>query len=179
MRLNFLLVVIALALGYATCKNFQKTAATPDQAEAAAQKAKATVDNTKYYVPERVEVPRDKLPPVSASRKAFFTDGFWHFNFAQHPLDTTIHKQYTSKWLKFYPEQRFEIISKGKVIDTGWWNFDEANKELYMSCQDNYVNNTWKILEKYPTIVLLGNTSLNVSGTQIRVINTKNTPPTD
>jgi hypothetical protein len=202
MRLNFLLAIVALALGYATCKNFQKAKSTPNQVETEVQpaapaeppasswgisgnrfhtKTPAPADNNiiaQYSsVPERVEVPRDKLPPASTSRKAFFSDGWWHFNNAQQPTDTTVYKQYTSKWLKFYKEQQFDIISKGKVVDTGWWNFDEANKELYLSCQDPYVNNTWKMLEKYPTIVLLGNTALNVTGIQIRVVNTKNQPP--
>lgn len=126
--------------------------------------------------PRRVEVPLDKLPPASASRKAYLTTGWWMLNQAFQPSNSRVNEHIAGKFLKFREDQSFDILVNGQVVDSGRWNWDEPNGELYLSCRDPYLNNTWKVNDKGFVMIWKGNTAINVTGIQIRVANTK-TPP--
>jgi hypothetical protein len=127
-------------------------------------------------VPRLVRVPIDQLPPATASRKAYLSSGWWHINMAFQPTDSLIHHVYQPKWLKFREDQTFDILEKNKVVDSGRWNWDETKDEIYFACNDPYVNNTWVVTTKGFVMILKGNTSVNVTGIQLRLVNSGNQP---
>lgn len=198
MKINILLAILVVATGYLTCKNLQKTPVTPSAAPTAAippeqdprnslgWKASHVVEGdnpdaayTKQIQepPLMVNVPIDAIPPASASRRAYLSTGWWHLNMAFQPSDTLIHHKYQSKWLRFREDQTFDILLKNKVVDTGRWNWDEAKNEIYLSCKDPYVNNTWFVTDKGFVMIWKGNTAINVTGIQVRAVGSKNAPP--
>jgi hypothetical protein len=199
MKINILLAILVLATGYLTCKNLQKTPEAPpappptatvppeqDLRNSLNLKASHVVegDNTDAAYtkqiqepPLMVNVPVNALPPASASRRAYLGTGWWHLNMAIQPSDTLIHHQYQSKWLRFREDQTFDILIKNKVVDTGRWNWDESRNEIYLSCRDPYVNNTWAVTDKGFLMIWKGNTDLNVTGIQVRVVGSKSAPP--
>lgn len=193
MKLNLLLSAVALLLGYATCRNFQKTPETVTPPEAPKEKTgMGGLTVGKVYEgsnpdsalnvqdptpPRMVNVPLDQLPPASASRRAYLSTGWWHLNMAFQPSDTTVHHQYQHKWLKFREDQTFDILIKNQVVDTGRWNWDDQTNVLYIACRDPYLNNTWQINDKGFVMIWIGNTALNVTGIQIRVVGSKSPPP--
>ena len=197
MRLNILLSVLVAVMGWATCKNFQKTQST-EQAAAPSAKAETKAPaagpgwdaarvsgearpdtapiNQVSEAPRLVNVPVDALPPASASHKAYLSSGYWHLSYALQPIDTTIYKHYQSKWLRFRDDQTFDILMDGKIADTGRWNWDVAKNEIYLSCKDPYVNNTWVVNDRSFVMIWKGNTSINVTGIQIKVQGHKSLP---
>lgn len=192
MRINILLGILVIAASILTCKNLQKTKAneataapTPEEKELGIRASHVideerpdTVQGT-YQVrkaPKMVQVPVDVLPPPTASKKAFLSTGWWHLNMAFQPSDTTIHRHYQSKWLQFREDQTFDILVKGKVVDSGRWNYDSANNEILLSCKDPYINNSWGVQDKGFVMIWKGNTSLNVTGIQVRVVGQRETP---
>jgi hypothetical protein len=193
MKVNIFLAVVLLALGYVTCKNFQKTAEPTSPAmHPPAQPPSLGGHNAAFIIegsnedsaatrqvqgpPRWVDVPIDALPAPTASHKAFLSTGWWHVNMAISPVDTTIHRHYVDKYMKFREDQTFDIIYSGKVVDTGRWNWDTANNEIYLSCNDPYINNTWVVSDKGYLMIWKGNTKLNVSGIQIRVVGIRTAP---
>ncbi|MBC7775962.1 MAG: hypothetical protein H7246_11050 [Phycisphaerae bacterium] len=192
MRINIILGIIVVAVGILTCKNLQKTKTsetpvvpTPEEKQLGLRASHVideerpdTVQGT-YQVrqaPKMVQVPVDVLPPASASKKAFLSTGWWHLNMAYQPSDTTIHHNYQQKWLQFREDQTFDVLIKGKVVDTGRWNFDQTHNEILLSCKDPYINNSWGVQEKGFVMIWKGNTSLNVTGIQVRVVGQRETP---
>jgi hypothetical protein len=193
MKINILLGILVVALGYLTCKNFQKTAPPPPETQAAPP---AQEGGNKWHAshvvegdnpdmtytrqvaqpPRRVEVSVDALPPASASRKAYLGTGWWEISMAYQPSDSLVHHNYQSKWLQFRDDQTFDILIKNKVVDTGRWNWDENKNEIYLSCQDPYINNTWQVADKGFLMIWKGNTALNVTGIQVRVVGHKTAP---
>ncbi len=192
MRINILLGIIVIAVGILTCKNLQKakteeTAATPAAEEKQlGLRASHVIDEERpdtvqgtYQVrqaPKMVQVPVDVLPPPSASKKAYLSTGWWHLNMAFQPSDTTIHHNYQAKWLQFREDQTFDVLIKGKVVDTGRWNYDSVKNEILLSCKDPYINNSWGVQDKGFVMIWKGNTSLNVTGIQVRVVGQRETP---
>lgn len=194
MRLNILLSILVAVMGWATCKNFQKTqtaepaattapepeTTTSQSWDAARVSGEARPDtagiNQVSEAPRLVTVPVDALPPASASHKAYLSSGYWHLSHALQPIDTTIYKHYQSKWLRFRDDQTFDILMDGKVADTGRWNWDVAKNEIYLSCKDPYVNNTWVVNDRSFVMIWKGNTAINVTGIQIKVQGHKTLP---
>lgn len=191
MRINILLGILVLALGIMTCKNLQKSKAPESAATTVQEKQYGfnashiiegeradTVQGTLQVVkaPKMVEVPVDVLPPPTASKKAYLSTGWWHLNMAYQPSDTTIHHNYQAKWLQFRENQTFDVLVKGKVVDTGRWNFDSEHNEILLSCKDPYINNSWKVQEKGFVMIWKGNTSINVTGIQVRVVGSRVEP---
>ena len=193
MKINILLAVLVSVMGWVTCKNLQKTqdAGLPGTETAESPKspsgwnASRVIDEFHpdsagtYQVkepPQLVDVPIDALPPATASHKAYLSGGYWHMNMAYQPSDTTVHLNYQHKWLKFREDQTFDILIKGKPVDSGRWNWDESKNEIYLSCKDPYVNNTWKVIEKGFVMIWKGNTSINVTGIQVRVVGSGTLP---
>lgn len=187
MKMNIVLAILVVVVGWATCKNLQKNQ-TPEAAQttveqptqpdasgwhAARVSTEARADtapiNQISVTPARVTVPVDALPPASASHKAYLSTTYWHLSMALQPIDTTIYKQYQHKWLRFREDQTFDVLIDGKVADTGRWNWDVDKNEIYLSCNDPYINNTWAVNDKSFTMIWKGNTALNVTGIQIRV----------
>lgn len=195
MKLNFILALLVAILGWATCKNLQKTQPGATAVVAPAEEpsgpsgwtASRVIDGSNpdsagtYQImapPRHVDVPIDALPPATASHRAYLSSGYWHLNMAYQPSDTTVHVHYQQKWLKFREDQTFDILVHGKVVESGRWNWDETKNEIYLSCADPYINNTWAATEKGFVMIWKGNTALNVTGIQIRVIGS-GTLPTD
>lgn len=157
MKVNIILGIIVIAVGILTCKNLQKTKAPETVVAAPAEeiqygiKASHVIEGERadtvqgtlqiHKAPRMVQVPVDAFPPPSASKKAYLSTGWWHLNMAYQPSDTTVHHQYQSKWLKFREDQTFDLLVKGKIVDTGRWNFDAAKNEILLSCKDPYINN--------------------------------------
>ena len=196
MRFNILLAIVAIALGYATCKNISKTP-KPEPilmpTRPAAESNRGPVGLNAAHVfegsnpdsagtvqtqgpPRRVEVPIDALPAPTASHKAYLSTGYWHLNMAISPTDTTINRHYFDRYLKFREDQTFDIIFKGKTLETGRWNWDRDLNEIYLSCQNPYLHHTWKVTDKGFVMIWKGNTAINVSGIQVRVIGTPKVP---
>ncbi len=183
MKLHLFLPVMALLIGSMGCHSPEKaaTAAVPPQLP----NAGTTVSNIPVGSPSKhtatpprmVHVSFDRLPPASASRRAYLATGWWHFDMAFQASDSLAHLQYQPKWLKFRENQTFDILINNQVVDTGEWNWDESTNIIYVSCRDPYVNNTWKVNDKGFLMIWIGNTDLNVTGIQIRVIGTKTPPP--
>lgn len=193
MKINLILAVLVTVMAWVTCKNLQKTTSTEVQGQEAAKAPEGPTgwnasrvindyhpDSAGTYQskepPRLVDVPIDALPPATASHKAYLSSGYWHLNMAYQPSDTTVHLQYQQKWLKFREDQTFDILIDGKIVDSGRWNWDEDKYEIYLSCHDPYVNNTWKVIEKGFVMIWKGNTSLNVTGIQVRVVGSGTLP---
>jgi hypothetical protein len=191
MKINLILSAIVAVFGYATCKNLHKT--TPEVAKPtptqdisesygwkASRVAGSNPDSAFTYQtkepPRMVDVPMGLLPPANASRKSYLSGGYWNFVMAYQPSDTTVHLNYQPKWIKFREDQTFDILVKNKVVDTGKWGWDETNNEIYLSCKDPYINNTWGIKTSGFTMIWKGNTSLNVTGIQARISNHSQLP---
>lgn len=193
MKFNVLLAILVTVMAWVTCKNLQKTQDNEQSAPETATDEKGPSgwnasrvfneyqpDSAGTYQstapPRLVDVPIDALPPATASHKAYLSDGYWHMNMAYQPSDTTVHQNYQQKWLKFRQDQTFDILINGKPVDTGRWNFDEDKYEIYLSCKDPYINNTWKVIEKGFVMIWKGNTKLNVTGIQVRVVGSGTLP---
>lgn len=199
MKVNILLGILVVALGYLTCKNLQKTPeqpqptttqypAPPGQTPESSVRWKASHvvegDNPDAaytqqmpVAPRMVNVPVDALPPATASRKAYLSTGWWHLNMAFQPSDSLVHLQYQHKWLRFREDQSFDILIKNKVADTGRWGWDEDKSELYLSCKDPYLNNTWNTTTQGFVMIWKGNTAINVTGIQVRAVGSRTAPP--
>lgn len=200
--MNNLIKLSALAaflmLSAATCKNSEKaaqpTAAAAEPSQTEQKGAQADGYHAAHaFNSERADtaagilqvkepptqhiVPVNEIKPPNTSRRAYMGTGWWFPKMAIQPTDTSIHRQYLGKFMKFRDDQTFDIIQQGKVAETGHWNFDDDKYILYLSCRDPYLNNTWKVMEKGFTMILLGQTSLNFSGIQIRLDNIKTPPP--
>ncbi len=192
MKINILLGILVVAVGILTCKNLQKTKAV-EATSPAAQEEKQYGFNASHVIegerhdtvqgtlqvrkaPKMVQVPVDALPAPTASKKAYLATGWWHLNMAYQPSDTTVHHNYQSKWLHFREDQTFDILIKGKVVDTGRWNFDSAKNEILLACKDPYINNSWGVQEKGFVMIWKGNTSINVTGIQVRVVGQRGEP---
>jgi hypothetical protein len=193
MKVNILLALLVAALGYVTCKGLKKTAeptvAAPPQQPVEDPRVPSNWYGPKAsYVggenpdgagtfqvkapPSRVDVPwNSEIAKPSTSRRAFMASGWWTPIMAVQPSDTTVNENFKGKWLKFKEDQTFEIHRNGKLLETAHWGFDDDNYTLYLSCQDPYFNNTWKIQERGFRMILKGNTDLNVTGMQIRMDN--------
>lgn len=169
MRLNILLAILIVLFGILTCKNLQKTAET---APSAAQPTVEVPDGT----PSAVTVPIDRLPPASASRKAYLSTGWWNVNEALQASNDHVFDNYRDKWLHFYEDQTFEILYQKKVLEKGRWNWDEAKNEIYLSCKDPWFNNTWKVKDKGFVMIWIGNSDINKTGIQARVANSRTEP---
>ncbi len=126
--------------------------------------------------PELIHVPYYEIKPPSASRMAYMNTGWWTAKMAYQPTDTTIHVNFLGKYLQFEQTQLFHIFQNGQQVDTGMWSFDEEKQILYLACHDPYYNNSWKIMEKGFTMILIGQTNENFSGIQIRWDNYKQKP---
>lgn len=196
MKLNVILSILVAIVGWATCKNLQKTKAEPAASEVSAPSptssagpvgwnASRVIEGSNpdsagtYQVkapPAWVNVPIDALPPATASHRAYLATGYWHLNMAYQPSDTTVHHNYQSKWLKFREDQTFDILIKGKVADSGRWNWDETKNEIYLSCKDPYINNTWHVTDRGFVMIWKGNTALNFTGIQVRVVGASTLP---
>ncbi len=195
MKLTLLLSLLSILVGYATCRKLQGTPETTAAPETPAQQERTGMGGlTVSHVhagsnadsagtvqvvapPRMVTVPLGQLPPASASRRAYLATGWWHLNMAFQASDTTIHRQYQHKWLKFREDQTFDVLVKNAVVDTGRWNWDEKTNTVYIDCRDPYVNNTWRVTDKGFVMIWVGNTDLNITGIQIRVIGSKTPPP--
>ena len=198
MKINIVLALIAIVLGYATCKTFKKTEPAADPAttqvipeehagdQDAANNFKAAhvlsynADTAPpvqiHRAPARVNVPIATLPKPTASRKAYLSTGWWHCNDAMVGTDSLLARNYKSKFMKFREDQTFDLMIKGKVVETGQWAFDEAKNQIYISCKDTYLNNSWQLQDKGFVMIWKGNTDINVTGIQIRVICSKTEP---
>jgi hypothetical protein len=95
---------------------------------------------------------------------------------AYQPSDTTVHINYNGKTLQFRENQTFDIIQNGKVLESGHWAYEEDKKLMYISCNNTYFNNSWKVQENGFRMVWLGNTDLNVTGIQMRMDGSKTNP---
>ncbi len=208
MKINIVLALIAIALGYTTCKTFKKQetpAATTTTSESGLTpindlskpqpngylKEQASDRHAAHILgfnhdtappvqvrraPDRVNVNIDAVGKASASRKAYLSTGWWHCNTAMSAVDSTINENYKQKFMKFREDQTFDVIIKGKVVETGRWAFDDAKNQIFLSCKDNYLNNSWQIQDKGFVMIWKGNTDLNSTGIQIRVICSKSEP---
>lgn len=187
MKLNIILAILVILISYLTCKNLQKTTETvPDTADSVKMytnsgynwKASHVIEGSNpdsagtYQVfapPARVNVPWDKVTPPSTSRRAFLATNWWELRMAYQASDTTVHKHYQGKFLKFREDQTFDILQGNKVVESGHWAYDDPNKIMYISCNNTYFNNTWKVQENGFRMVWIGNTDLNVTGIQMRM----------
>lgn len=194
MKINLILGIAVIVLGYVTCKNIQKTqdqtpppaASKPVSEESGlAWKTSKVVHgdnpNSAYShqsteIPRHVDVPWDKITKATTSRRAFMSTGWWTAKMAYQPTDTTVHVNYLNKWFLFAEDQSFKIYIDGKEVDNGHWAFDDDKKIMYISCNDTYFNNSWALQERGFRMIWRGNTDLNITGIQIRMDNFP-TPP--
>lgn len=178
MKLNLMLSFVLAVSSVMGCKNAQKSAvaegASAQNAASAANAGDSAVPATAPTspAPRLVQVPIDELPPATASRRAYFSTNWWNINAAVGNDDMLV-SNYRHKWMKFREDQTFDILIGEKVVDTGRWNYDETKDEIYLSCKDPYINNTWAVKTSGFRMIWVGNTYLNSSGYQLRVINTK------
>lgn len=194
MRLNIILFFIILVAASFACNNTKKTnaeSASMDPVPAkksetdsypwkASGVAGANPDSSRNMemreAPKMVNVPMYLLPAPSASRRAYLSGGYWWLSMAYQPSNSEVHKQYQPKYLKFREDQTFDILINSKVVGSGRWNWDDTKDEIYLLCNDPYINNTWAIQDKGYTMIWKGNTDVNVTGIQIRVINVTSLP---
>lgn len=176
MKLKLMLAFVLAVSSGMGCKNAQKSAvaegASAQNAASAANAGDAAAAAPHSPAPRLVQVPIDELPPATASRRAYFSTNWWNINAAVGNDDMLV-SNYRHKWMKFREDQTFDILIGEKVVDTGRWNYDETKDEIYLSCKDPYLNNTWAVKTSGFRMIWVGNTYLNSSGYQLRVINTK------
>ncbi|MFN4079372.1 MAG: hypothetical protein ACK4NS_00605 [Saprospiraceae bacterium] len=198
-KINVLLGVLAIALSVLTCKTLAQKS-EPSPAPIPSQTPQSSFSNEILGVkalrvsesaeetpgvrqieqtPPYVHVPVDGIQPPSASRRAYLSTGWWHLNMAFQPTDSTIHKHYIHKWLRFYEDQRFEVLVKNQVVDQGRWNWDEGAAEIYLACKDPYVNNVWTVKDNGYVMIWKGNNAINATGIQIRVVGSRTPPPSN
>ncbi len=173
MKVNLLLGIIAVFLGWLTCKNLRKDAAT---SAAVGVEAPTSAAATKDTTPGLLRVPVDALPPASASHRAYLASAYWHLSAAVSPVEGNIQERYDKKWLVFRQDQTFDIVAEGKVVDTGRWNWDAEKNVIYLSCRDPHLNNSWAVKDLTFLMIWIGNTDLNRTGIQIRVQGHKQAP---
>ena len=119
MKLRFFILFVVAAAGFAAGKNAQKTTPPVDSTAPAQQSQEGQLSNWNAShvtdaeqpdsaypyqakrAPQRVEVPWDKLPRPSTSRRAFMATGYWSAIMAFQPSDTTVHRNFLGKYLKF------------------------------------------------------------------------------
>lgn len=198
-KINVLLGVLAIALAVMACKTLtQPLAPTPDPASAPTpapinSNARFGVNALRIresaediagvrqieQTPPYVYVPVDGIQPPSTSRRAYLSTGWWHLNMAFQPTDSTIHRHYVHKWLRFYEDQRFEVLVKNQVIEQGRWNWDENAAEIYLACKDPYINNVWSVKDNGYVMIWRGNNAINATGIQIRVVGSRTPPPSN
>jgi hypothetical protein len=197
MKINIALGLIALALVYVTCKTFSKkpveemapeaavTVAPQSNVRSATEWRAAHVLGSNadtaaavqiHEPPVMVNVPIGSIAPPTTSRRAYLSTGWWHCTMAFSGSDSLIHKNYQQKWLQFRQDQTFDILIKGKVVDTGKWAFDEEKNQFFLSCKDPYINNSWQVQDKGFVMVLKGNTDINFTGIQVRIACNKTQP---
>jgi len=181
MKLNLILAAAIAIVSYATCKNFQKTAApaasTGIVIENTANNSASEIPPPSVRPPKLVEVPVDAVPPANASRKAYLSGGWWNFNAAVG--EEMLIAEYRAKWLKFRENQTFDILINNKTVGTGRWNWDEAAMQLYLACSDPFVNGVWGIKTSGYTMVWMGNSAYTNHGYQVRLSNSKAEPPSN
>jgi hypothetical protein len=124
--------------------------------------------------PKQYEVPLNSIPPASAGKKAYLATGPWTFLAAVQPSDSLVFKQFEGKKLIFKEDLTFDIYQENTLTESGKWNFDSDNSEIYLSSSNPYLNTTWKVMEKYFTMIWIGQTSLNASGIQLKINCPKN-----
>jgi hypothetical protein len=194
-KFNIALLVLAVFMTYMTCRNFKETKLT-DVPPPAAQnvetysskgynlRASHVIDGSNpdtagifqiKKAPARVDVPWRQVAPEHQP-PCFPVNRMVEACICLSGSDTTVHLNYVNKTLQFREDQTFDIIIKGKVAETGHWAMEEEKKILYLSCNDTYFNNTWRVQENGFRLVFIGNTDLNVTGIQIRLDGSK-TPP--
>jgi hypothetical protein len=156
-KINIALGFIACFLIYVTCKSkgLQSPTLTPTP--------------TPTLTPNSPTIPIASVPAPTASRRSYLATGFWHVKHAVSFTDTTVYRYINPKILKFRENQTFDIYLDNKVLTSGDWAFNEEKMELYLSCKDQFLNNSWRIKESGFTMLLLGNTDLNKSGIQIQM----------
>lgn len=197
MKLYLYFAALALIFSFSACKNAQKTTPASEPISAVPETQESDPgpwhasnvihdeqpDSAYPYqskrAPKHVDVPWDKLQRPSTSRRAFMITGWWSPVMAFQPSDTTVHRNFMGKYLKFREDLTFDILVKNKVVDTGHWNFDEDKMIIYLSCQDPYFNNTWAVQERGFRMVWRGNTDLNITGIQVRMDNSTSPPPSN
>ncbi len=177
MKTNIVLGIIALLLGWWTCKNLQKSAA-----EAASQGVATAPSGVSSSAPSDtaaallLRVPVDEMPPASASHRAYLSSAYWHLSMAVSPSGKNVQPFYEKKWLVFREDQTFDVLIEGQVVDSGRWNWDADKNFLYLSCRDPHLNNSWAVKDLTYLMIWIGNTDLNKSGIQIRVQGHKQLP---
>lgn len=197
MKINIVLGLVAIGLIYVTCKTFTKkteeqpvvaeTLVTPNSNVRSASEWKAahvlgsnpdTAGSVQIHEPpEMVNVPIGAIAPPNTSRRAYLSTGWWHCSMAYSGSDTLVHLNYQQKWLKFREDQTFDVMIKGKVVDnTGRWAFDEDKNQIFLSCKDPYINNSWQVQDKGFVMILKGNTDINFTGIQVRLACNKTQP---
>ena len=197
MKINIVLGLVAIVLVYVTCKTFTKK---PAEEQAAAETLVVPQQSTTrsatewraahvlgsnpdtaasvqiHEPPVMVNVPIGSIPPPSTSRRAYLATGWWHCTMAFSGSDSLVHLNYQQKWLQFRQDQTFDILIKGKVVDTGKWAFEDEKNLIYLSCKDPYINNSWQVQDKGFVMVLKGNTDINFTGIQLRIACNKTQP---
>lgn len=129
-----------------------------------------TVQGTRQVAapPTQHKIDVHSIPKANTSRRGYMGAGQWYAVMAYQASDTTVHKQYLGRFLKFKDDLTFDILQNGQVAGGGEWNFDDEKMLVYLSSPNPYFNNTWKVMEKGFTMVWIGQTAENRTGMQIR-----------
>jgi hypothetical protein len=112
----------------------------------------------------------NSIPPASASKRAFLASGSWTFLAAVQPSDSLVFKQFEGQKLVFKEDMTFEVYQNEKLDGEGLWNFDSEKSVIYLSSKFPYLNTTWKVMERYFTMIWIGQTDTNSSGIQLKIV---------
>jgi hypothetical protein len=149
-----------------SCKTTKKTQTTAKVAtEVMPVKKQEGKNPPKQYV---VDV--NSIPPASAGKRAFLASGPWTFMAAVQPSDSLVFNQFEGQKLVFKEDMTFEVYQNEKLDGDGKWNYDSANSIIYLSSKFPYLNTTWKVMEKYFTMIWIGQTDTNSSGIQLKIV---------
>jgi hypothetical protein len=120
--------------------------------------------------PEQFVVDVNSIPPASAGKRAFLASGPWTFAAAVQPSDSLVFKQFEGQKLIFKEDMTFQVYQNDILDGDGKWNYDSENSIIYLSSKFPYLNTTWKVMEKYFTMIWIGQTATNSSGIQLKIV---------
>jgi hypothetical protein len=168
MTIKVLLLTVATATTFATCKNAQeKTTATAPTGTTAAAAAPAAAAPQPAKAGGLTPISLEKYPKPSASRAAFMSTGIWKLGGAVSPSDDGIMSTFQVTDIKFGADGTFKAMKGADTVGSGTWTFNDENSMLYLSSPVARLNTSYMTKENGFRMVWMGNTDLNGTGDQI------------
>jgi hypothetical protein len=165
MTIKILLLSVAAATTFATCKNAKEkatnTATTATTAPAAATTAAQAAPGG------LTPISLAGFPKPSASKGAYMSAGVWKLGGAVSPSDEGIMGTFQVTDIAYKADGTFKAMRGTETVGTGTWTFNDETNMLYLSSSVARLNTSYETKENGFRMVWMGNTDLNKTGDQI------------